>query len=927
MNKKKSIVAVISVLLVALIGIGIYISCAMPDVWNWKKDEQHLENLDDGQNVPLLVNQTLNGEVTKLSFNASESNKLTVADLKNQFLAAGVDNSNKYMFKPFYNVAQTTEFTFHFNSKVDPVKAITVHTDEKCDYQSLVWQINAGYWTEDGVDVVVKPSSSTVLYSENRNGEAKNNWGYAPIYYICIRYDLDSKEVKKLDEPIIIPFTIKNEISTPTVYANIDEKGNFSVKWNKVDGAVAYKVYSSGKSFNELTTSEGGYKYNPTLLTTINATDKLEYNPGVLQDEKQLMGTGYSDNTVRKTSEEYNVETIVYQNNNLYNHKLAIYVTAVDENGNESNFGFPVDLSEYKKILPYSIKYMGTITELPETIEVQSVDMKTTVTYPINFYKLSEPQEYSRYCDYRYEVVGTMLTGIVTYENENKIFPNEKISTYKVNTSGLPQGTMDRVPQVTVDTFADSDYSNSKVDLKKTINYPEDAQMKLDPALMMVLVDKDLARRVIGTDSTETDPREEYDSFLQSEDPDYILIREGTKITVRKVDKDNKVDEPTQTTTPEKEPEQTITPEEPAEEIDNSNYVEEQEKSTKKQVEEGDAEEVKGTKYPVFADNAAQLYLALALINQEPVISLKAFPEYQVANNLIDDLYYIWLQNPYIMGIDINECYYVDNGLALKVSYNVPTETAKKYQEAVYEKSQKVANQIIKAGMTDSEKVVAIYEYLENNAKYNKEAYAAALELDASTVYKKYPNSWNTYGILCEGIGVCQSYAYAFNSIAYFSDLETVMVTGYMQGGGHAWNAVKLDGMWYMVDPTNNGSSGFPYWICNASTEYIESRAFSLDSCFVDGTDFSEYLVNNNTQDWYYKNNLMAGTIDELATIWEKNYKHSNNIWIKYIGSDNPAESNNLQKFVTKVFNDGYSETDIEGWNILYYGGLVSFKK
>ena len=65
-------------------------------------------------------------------------------------------------------------------------------------------------------------------------------------------------------------------------------------------------------------------------------------------------------------------------------------------------------------------------------------------------------------------------------------------------------------------------------------------------------------------------------------------------------------------------------------------------------------------------------------------------------------------------------------------------------------------------------------------------------------------NSFNCNGILCEGKGVCQSYAYAFDVLADLSGLESIMVTGTLSNGGHAWNAVKISGNWCMVDVTNN---------------------------------------------------------------------------------------------------------------------------
>lgn len=937
MNKKK-IIVVISVLLVVIgVGIGIYL---------YKPTEENkpiFSGTDLSKDSSAVVNMSSNGQLQQLKL----AGTLTVEDLKNQFLSVGVDNSNKYMFKPFYNVEQNTEFTFHFNSKVDPIKAITVHTDEKCEYASLVWQMNDAYWTEDGIDVIVKPSSTPVLYTDGRKGEKNNIWGYAPMYYICIKYDLNSKEVKKLEEPIIIPFTVKNQISTPTVYASVDNNGTFSVKWNKVEGAVAYKVYGGSKSSAELSPSESAYNNLFKFITTLEGTE-LEYNPGIMLEKSLITGSGYEDNTVRKTSEKYDLQVVNHQNENISNHATAIYITAVDANGNESNCGFPVDLSEYRSILPYMVKGLNsTLTELPETVTVQATDLKSTTTYPIDFYKLE--QKYDFQCDYRYEVVGTALTGIITYKNESGNYPEEKISTYKINTSSMAQGTMDLIPQVTVDTFADEDYSNSKVDLNKKIDYPADAKVKLDSALVLMLKDKHIARAIIGNANSNTkDPREEFDSFVASDNPEYVLVREGTTITVKKADKSNdetsKIPEKEVNKTPEQEvnktPEQEIdktpeqevnkTPEqenkEPAQEIDNSNYVEEQRKSTEKQVEEGNSEKITGTKYPIFADTPAQAYLALAFINQEKEISLKAFPEYQNVAELQDDVWYVWFQNPYIMGIDMNLFELKDNGLTLLPKYNVSNETAKKYQEAVYEKSQKVASQIIKTNMTDYEKVIAIYDYLENNAEYNYDAVEIELASDA---YKAYPNCWNTYGILCEGLGVCQSYAYAFNSIAYFSDLESDMVVGYLGNGLHAWNAVKLSDEWYMVDTTNNYKvAGIPYWVCNASTDYIESASFALLDWFVDGTDFSEYLNDDNKQDWYYKNGLMAENMEEVTDIWMKYSGNSESIAIKYMGKDDPISTDNIRKFALKIQNAGYVLTDFdENWEIMYGNGIICFAK
>lgn len=53
---------------------------------------------------------------------------------------------------------------------------------------------------------------------------------------------------------------------------------------------------------------------------------------------------------------------------------------------------------------------------------------------------------------------------------------------------------------------------------------------------------------------------------------------------------------------------------------------------------------------------------------------------------------------------------------------------------------------------------------------------------------------------------VCNGYSRAYQLIAEACGLECRRVTGIAGGGGHAWNAVKVNGNWYHVDPTWNDS-------------------------------------------------------------------------------------------------------------------------
>jgi hypothetical protein len=73
---------------------------------------------------------------------------------------------------------------------------------------------------------------------------------------------------------------------------------------------------------------------------------------------------------------------------------------------------------------------------------------------------------------------------------------------------------------------------------------------------------------------------------------------------------------------------------------------------------------------------------------------------------------------------------------------------------------------------------------------------------------------WSAYGVLCQGLGVCQSYAMAFMLLCQKLDIPCASVispTEYtdkngkkVNGMNHAWNQVKLGDTWYHVDTTWN---------------------------------------------------------------------------------------------------------------------------
>lgn len=83
-----------------------------------------------------------------------------------------------------------------------------------------------------------------------------------------------------------------------------------------------------------------------------------------------------------------------------------------------------------------------------------------------------------------------------------------------------------------------------------------------------------------------------------------------------------------------------------------------------------------------------------------------------------------------------------------------------------------------------------LHDWLTNHAYYDK-----ALEF------------YGAEGVLLRGKGVCDSYSKAYYMLCRAAGISIYRVTG-NAGGLHAWNAIKLDGEWYYVDPTWDDPSG-----------------------------------------------------------------------------------------------------------------------
>ena len=98
------------------------------------------------------------------------------------------------------------------------------------------------------------------------------------------------------------------------------------------------------------------------------------------------------------------------------------------------------------------------------------------------------------------------------------------------------------------------------------------------------------------------------------------------------------------------------------------------------------------------------------------------------------------------------------------------------------------------------EKQKMIHDYLICNSRYSY--WVLPDDLTEFTLTTAVVDEWTACGVLLNESGVCESYAEAFQLLCYQVGIQCTSVTGWGNGVAHKWNAVYLEGDWYLCDAT-----------------------------------------------------------------------------------------------------------------------------
>lgn len=313
----------------------------------------------------------------------------------------------------------------------------------------------------------------------------------------------------------------------------------------------------------------------------------------------------------------------------------------------------------------------------------------------------------------------------------------------------------------------------------------------------------------------------------------------------------------------------------------------------------------------ITANSALSEYLAMNMLSGAKVIDVSEFQEAADPGLLTDALLEAYYQNPLIFGISG----YRTNrrGTAVKVVYENSAEEQARKQQEVRAKVAEIVGEIIKSDMTELEKELAINEYLCSNCTYDDDALENAEKNNFQYVDEIFNDSFNAYGALINGRCVCAGYAAAFKLLADAAGLECVVVTGTLEGTlPHAWNKVRIDGDWEILDVTNNDNEFLSNALLNLPDE-VGRRTLTEDSDYVmDG--YLRNYVSTNGQKEYYRINMMYYPYDEIAV---KLAEQLNENGVALLRTDYALDDETFERIGSEVYDALDGDGPIYGYHWL----------
>lgn len=247
-----------------------------------------------------------------------------------------------------------------------------------------------------------------------------------------------------------------------------------------------------------------------------------------------------------------------------------------------------------------------------------------------------------------------------------------------------------------------------------------------------------------------------------------------------------------------------------------------------------------------------------------------------------------------------------------------PIPVANSAAATVYNNAKVVLRNIIDDNMSDYEKALAIYEYLDRTVSYDHDTFDRVIHglIDTNEAAGYY--CFYLEGVFNYQIAVCDGYSKAFMLLTRMEGIRSFQVEGddKQSGSGHAWNKVYLavgDGekAWYVVDSTSGDTLVRFSEIDSKETlthaYFLYSDEEMAEKYNVGDNEFSAYVAENNGN--YYQQATFTWDGDDYTCIISDDAQMS--AYLSYLISCTPGDK--TMRSMDVLFDTTYDPFTYDG--------------
>lgn len=158
----------------------------------------------------------------------------------------------------------------------------------------------------------------------------------------------------------------------------------------------------------------------------------------------------------------------------------------------------------------------------------------------------------------------------------------------------------------------------------------------------------------------------------------------------------------------------------------------------------------------------------------------------------------------------------------------------------------KLARYLTENDTSDYQKALNIYTWIVHKIKYDVKAFK-----------KVKSKTYSSYQTLKRKKGLCEQYSALFTALCINAGISSKQIIGYSRGfsyhendkfveADHTWNSVKIDSIWYLVDPTW-GSGKIQQkkrWLKELRFQWFKNPFVNDKYKFIQEPDYQYFLVN-----------------------------------------------------------------------------------